>query len=177
MRIPNLRSLGLSLLIALGGITPVAAEEATINAFSAWIGDGELFPTGPDHAVFIGSLRGRIYVETEKGPIDAGLLICPAMVDLNLKTGVQRANAQCSVRSDDGARVFGTLTCLGLHLIGCDGEFEITSGTDRFDGITGGGPVTIRSDLRALAVDLDSRRAVEAGTGTLVFRDFHYKIP
>ena len=37
---------------------------------------------GPDRATFVGSFTGMVFVETDKGPLDAGFMICPAIVSL-----------------------------------------------------------------------------------------------
>jgi hypothetical protein len=57
-----------------------AAEEGTIKAFAAWQGEGQTLQTGTNEATFIGTIAGPVYVETDKGPIEGGQMVCPAML-------------------------------------------------------------------------------------------------
>ena len=165
------------LAIAVGLTTPsMAAEEATIEAFSAWQGRGQIFPTGVNQATFVGAFSGMIYVETEQGPLDAGFMVCPAMFEIDLQNGTQAGNGRCTITAKDGGRVFAEWTCTGVHLIGCNGELKLTGGTDRFEGITGGGPMVVRSGLRNLAA-MPGNTIQESAAGIAIWRQFHYSIP
>jgi hypothetical protein len=128
------------------------AEEQTLKAFAVWQGRGQIFYTGPGRATFVGSLSGMVYIETEKGPQDAGFMICPAIVDVSKSDGRQEGKGRCTISAKDGARAYADISCKGVHLVGCDGEFTFTGGTDRFAGITGGGPITVRSGLHEFAL-------------------------
>lgn len=128
-----------------------ADQEQTIKAFAAWQGRGQIYETGPNRATFVGSFTGMVFVETDKGPLDAGFMTCPAIVDVDMANGTQEGKGRCAISAKDGARAYGEISCKGVHLVGCDGEFKFTGGTDRFEGITGGGPITIRSGLQEFA--------------------------
>jgi len=153
-----------------------AGEEATVKAFAAWMGDGRTFQTGPKEATFIGDFAGPMFVETPQGMVKTGRLLCPAIVEIGLDDGKQRGEGRCTITAPDGARIFAEITCTGVHMVGCDGELKITGGTDRFAGITGGGKVTIRSDLRQIGSSLEGS-AKEEGSGSLSLPELHYKIP
>lgn len=155
---------------------PAAAdEEQSVKAFAAWQGRGQIFETGPDQATFVGAFSGMIFIETQKGPLDAGYMTCPAILTLNLKDGSQEAKGRCTVTSKEGARVYATLECKGVHLVGCDGTFTFTGGTERFDGITGGGPVTVRSGMQDIA--LSGGNAVnETAGGIIIWPKLTYKL-
>ena len=152
------------------------AEEGTIKAFAAWQSNGQGIQTGPSEATFIGTMSGTVYVETEKGPVDSGQLVCPAMLLVNTQDGSQSGEGRCSITAKDGARIFAQLSCTGVHLVGCDGEFTLIGGTDRFDGITGGGHFTVRSSLHQF-VGLSANTVVEAVSGIIFWRELHYRIP
>ncbi len=152
-----------------------AAEEATIKAFSTWHAGGQVSETGPKEAVFVGVLAGTVYVETEKGPLESGQMVCPAMVTIDLTDGSQTGNGRCTITDKEGARVYAEIACEGVHLIGCDGEFKLTGGTGRFEGISGGGPVVIRSDFRKLGADAGS--TFGQATGIMYWRELSYRIP
>jgi hypothetical protein len=105
----------------LAGPAP-AAEEGTIKAFAAWQGDGQTLQTGTNEATFIGTITGTVYVETDKGPIDGGQMVCPAMLLVNIDDGTQSGVGRCNI-TVRRARIFAQLTCTGVHLVGCDGDF------------------------------------------------------
>jgi len=173
------RRAGLSALATLlVAITtgPATADEDTIRAFAAWQGSGRTLPTGPDEATFTGTIDGIVYVDTDKGPIESGRLACPAMVVINLADATQTGTAHCTITARDGARMFGELTCKGVYLLGCNGDFTLTGGTDRFAGITGGGRATVRSSQREFA-NTAAPGVQETGTGIIFWPALHYTLP
>jgi hypothetical protein len=153
-----------------------AAEEATIKAFSAWQGQGHLFETGAAELTFVGALTGVMYIDTERGPLASGAMVCPAVVTINTEDGSQDGKGRCVITANDGARVYAEIACAGFHLIGCDGEFKLTGGTGRFQGISGGGHVTIRSEFGQVT-PLSKAAAQEEAAGILYLRELHYSIP
>jgi hypothetical protein len=152
-----------------------AAEQGTIKAFAAWRGDGQAVQTGVDEATFIGAISGTVYVETEKGPVDSGQMVCPAMLLINTKDGSQSGAGRCAITANDGARIFAQLTCTGVHLVGCDGDFALTGGTERFAGITGGGRFTVRSKLQGLVGGPGT--VAETVSGIMFWPELRYEIP
>ena len=152
-----------------------AQEEGTLKAFAAWQGRGQIFETGPDRATFVGSFSGMVFVETEKGPLDAGYMICPAFLDVNVKDGSQEGKGRCTISAKDGSRAYAELSCKGVHLVGCDGEFKFTGGTDRFEGLTGGGPITIRSGIQDFAV-AGGNTVQESAGGIIIWPKLTYKL-
>jgi hypothetical protein len=166
---------GLGLLMGLAlAIGPAAAEE-TVKAFAAWQARGQLFETGPSRATFVGSFTGMVFIDTEKGPLDAGYMVCPAVIDLNMEDGTQEGKGRCTITAKDGARVYAELNCKGVHLLGCKGDFKLTGGTDRFEGVTGGGPVMIRSGLHEAAMGSGNIIQESAG-GIIVWPKLTYKL-
>jgi hypothetical protein len=152
-----------------------AGTEETLKAFAAWQGRGQLFETGPLRATFVGSFSGMVFVDTEKGPLDAGFMVCPAIIDINLADGTQEAKGRCTITGKDGGRVYADVACKGVHMVGCNGDFKFTGGTDRFEGITGGGPVTIRSGLNEAAVGAGNIVQESAG-GIIIWPKLTYKL-
>src|SRR5262249_28810084 len=131
---------------------------------------------GPKEATFIGDFAGPMFVETEQGIIKAGRLLCPAIVEIGLDDGKQRGEGRCTINAPDGARIYAEINCTGAHKVGCNGELKITGGTDRFAGITGGGKVTIRSDLRQIGAFTEGSVKEEA-SGSLSLPELSYKVP
>src|SRR5262245_10288852 len=152
------------------------AEEGTFKAFAAWQGDGQTLQTGTNEATFIGTISGTVYVESDKGPGDGGQLVCPAMLQVNTDDGTQSGVGRCSITTRDGARIFAQLACTGVHLVGCDGDFTLTGGTDRFAGVTGGGRFTVRSQLQE-SIRLSGGTSLLSASGIMFWRDLHYRVP
>ena len=173
-------SFAMLLLTGLSGMTfgatsANAQEEGTLKAFAAWQGRGQIFETGPDRATFVGSFSGMIFVETAKGPLDAGYMICPAILDVNIKDGTQEGKGRCTISAKDGSRAYAELSCTGVHMVGCDGEFTFTGGTERFAGLTGGGPITIRSGIQDVALGAGNTVQESAG-GIIIWPKLTYKL-
>ncbi len=166
-----------ALALALGAAQSARSEEgASVMAFSAWQGQGHLFETGVTELTFVGALTGTMYIDTERGPLASGLMVCPAVVTINTDDGSQAGKGRCVVTAKDGARVFAEISCAGFHLIGCDGDFKLTGGTSRFEGISGGGQVTIRSDFSEIA-PISKVAAQQQASGILYLRELLYDIP
>jgi hypothetical protein len=167
--------LGLLMGISLAAAPAPADTEQTVKAFAAWQGRGQIFETGPTRATFVGSFTGMLFVETDKGPLDAGFMVCPAIVDVDLTSGNQEARGRCTITAKDGARAYAEVSCKGVHLVGCDGDFTFTGGTDRFTGISGGGPVTIRSGIQEFAAGAGNIVQESAG-GIMFWPKLTYKL-
>ena len=164
--------------LLVAGLSRLAAagEDATIKAFSAWQGQGHVFQTGEKQATFVGAFVGTVYVETDQGPVASGHMVCPATVTISLDDNSQNGTGHCTITADDGATVYADVTCSGFHLVGCNGDFKLTGGTGRFAGITGGGPVIIRSEFAKLAA-APQNTAQEEATGIVYWKELHYTIP
>jgi hypothetical protein len=168
-----------AVLAAILSTTPtVAAEEKTVNAFAAFEGEGKVYVTGENKGTFVGAIVGQLFIESEKGPLHAGRIVCPAMMQLNLKNGKQAGSGQCTITADDGAQVFAVWSCRGVHLVGCDGKMMLTGGTGRVAGVTGSGPLTVRTTSRGLVkTSSDKDSVITFGRGVLVLRGFKFKNP
>jgi hypothetical protein len=122
-------------------------EEPSLKAFSAWNAQGQIFQSGESRVTFVGSFSGIVYVEQDQGPVAAGFMACPTVIDVNTRDGKERGDGRCTFTAKDGAQLFADFSCRGVRMVGCHGDFTFTGGTERFKGITGGGPVTIRSSV------------------------------
>ncbi len=81
------------------------------------------------------------------------------------------------ITGEKGAQVFAEWICSGYHLIGCKGEFTLVGGTGRFSGVTGGGPVVVRTTIREVAVQANENSAVEAAIGIAFWKGLRYELP
>jgi hypothetical protein len=173
----TLRRVALALAACLMGTAAAwASTSETITAFSAWSGQGQLVQTGLKQATFVGSISGRVYVMTEKGPVDAGNMVCPAMVVIDLDDGKQTGTGHCAITGNDGAQVFLDLACTGVHLVGCDGDATFTGGTERFAGVSGGGKFVLRSSLKNLQAQTQGGVS-ETGNGIIYWKELKYQLP
>lgn len=155
-----------------------AAEQQAIAAFSAWTGEGVVYDTGPTAGTFVGAISGTLYVQTDKGPASGGVMVCPAIIEIDLVDATQRGHGKCTITGDDGAKVFAEWTCQGVHRIGCDGDFKLTGGSGRMAGITGIGSLTVRTTTRVTSTELTAEGAiVEIGSGILLLEDLAYSLP
>jgi len=156
----------------------VAAEEQTVNAYAAFEGEGKVYLTGENKGTFVGAIVGELFIESEKGPLHAGRIVCPAMMALDLKDGTQAGTGQCTITAEDGAQVFAVWSCRGVHLIGCDGKMMLTGGTGRVAGVSGSGPLTVRTTSRGLVKTSSDKNTVKTfSSGVLLLRGFKYKQP
>lgn len=163
-------------LIAAPTMPAFAAEETVISAFSAWRGDGQLVQTSANEAMFVGSLDGTVYVNTDKGPVEAGQMVCPAVVRIDLASGLQTGTGNCTMTAQDGARLFSELSCTGVHLVGCSGQMKLTGGTGRFEGVAGGGDFTLRSSLHDIELTT-AASAQETAHGIMFWPELRYTLP
>jgi len=153
-----------------------AAEEQTIRAFSAFAASGQLMTTGPNEATYIGMLSGRLYIDTDQGPVDAGSMACPVVLHMKLKEKTEQGRGECAISGPAGNQAYLTLSCTGVPLVGCSGESTLTGGTGRFANVTGGGAFVIRSSLHEF--ETTASPSVKANSEGIIFwRQLHYKIP
>jgi hypothetical protein len=175
------RSAGALLLCLILGLSSAARlaaadEQQSIEAFSAWQARGQIFETGESRSTFVGSFIGAIYIKSGEGPIDSGFMTCPTIVDMNTTDGKETATGRCTITAKDGSRVYADISCKGVQFVGCNGDFTITGGTDRFKGITGGGPINIRSDVRDMAMGAGNI-VNAAAAGIILWPKLVYKLP
>ena len=165
-------------LAASLSLSASAAEQQTFNAFSAWTGQGFTVQSGPNEKTFVGSVTGRVYVETDKGPTDAGEMICPLKLKVNTQTGSQEMSGTCTIAGNDGALMNLDLKCTGVYMVGCKGDSTIAAGgTGRFAKVTGGGPFTIRAARREASQDGSTAIIDQSASGIIFWRGFKYNMP
>ncbi len=153
-----------------------AGEEQTVRASAAWVGKGQFFKTGETEALFIGAFGGVLYVESMTGAMDSAELICPGSMTINLENGRQAGNGKCIIGTSSGETIFAEWACEGVRGAGCIGTFVLKAGTGKYQGITGQSPLAARTELSAIAVDLQSGAVVEAGAGLLVLPELKFKL-
>ena len=129
----------------------------------------------PQQIQFVGEFEGIMYFEDGDGALNTALFVCPTVHELDQATEKTQASGNCHIVSAEGI-VFGRFQCEGA--IGyCDGQFEITAGTDALEGITGGGPMKIRTALTNTMRDAVSGSAVAEAAGLAIWPSLTVNIP
>jgi hypothetical protein len=154
-----------------------AGTEDTINAYSPWVGRGQMIQTGPESASFVGSFSGMIFVEKQQELLNGGNMVCPGIFHIDLTTGKQSGQGRCAITNADGERVFTEWTCTGTFSAGCEGELKFTGGTGPFEGISGGGPFKARAALHETFLTTVGNIVGNASTGITIWKDVRYVLP
>ena len=154
-----------------------SAEEKTVDAIAAIEGVGQVYQIAPGKAIFLGGFAGTIFVEDGIGALNAGQIVCPGSMEIELEGGQQTGSGHCIITNAKGSRVFAKWDCEGVHTIGCKGNFELVGGTNEYSGISGKSEFVIRSALRNLVIDALRGEATEAFLGLAVWKNFTYRIP
>jgi hypothetical protein len=97
-------------------------------------------------------------------------------VRIDTTSGRQTGDGSCTITSPDGAQLYSALACSGVHLVGCSGEMKLTGGTGRFQGISGGGKFTMRSDLHGMEISTTDSIAEDVH-GIIFWPELQYTLP
>jgi hypothetical protein len=176
----NRTAIAMTLMASLVALVVIpdarAGEQQKVKAMSAWVGQGQMVPTGSSRLYFVGSFRGVIFVENAEGDLHAGRMLCPGTMEVDIASGAQRGEGRCVITRSQTDQVFARWTCSGTHGVECRGVFELTSGTGRFSGIQGRSDFRIRSGIG----DVDAGRGPElreAAMGLAEWPSLTYTIP
>ena len=101
---------------------------------------------------------------------------CPIVQDVDSADGSTSASGNCLIAVSPEDTVFAELTCEGIAGF-CNGQFSITGGTGRFQGVSGSGRMTVRSPIHALAVDLSDGTLIQAAAGILQMPELEVNLP
>ena len=169
--------IGLFFLLFVVSTKPVQAEEGTVKAMSAWQSQGDLYKVGENKGYFLGAFGGVLFVEDEKGSLDAAHIQCPGTMDINLEDGSAEAEGKCLITDREDNLIFAKWMCGGIMLEGCEGRFDITGGTGKFEGITGSGDFFTRTAIGELSMDIPVNGIQATSVGLAIWRNLHYKFP
>ncbi|TXL70550.1 hypothetical protein FHP25_34000 [Vineibacter terrae] len=168
----------LSALVAMSFLAPSLAqsEEAGINAFSVVRAKGATLRIGEKLGTFVGTLEGPLYIDGSEGPMRAGTIACSAALEIRTEDRAHQGSGHCLITAEDGGEIYGRYTCSGYFLVGCSGRFVITGGSGRLAGMSGEGPMTVRTSIGKLGAGTAATQGVEA-EGIVFWRDLKYKLP
>ncbi len=154
----------------------MAAEEGTVTAMSPWQGSGQVYVVAPDRRLILGRYAGIMYIETGEGSLDTAIMLCPAVQTIDTATKESGAHGHCVISDGEDNLVYSEWKCEG-SVGACEGDFNITGGTGKFKGITGGGQLLVRAALVETAIDLENGSVVRDAAGLAVWPELEYKIP
>jgi hypothetical protein len=153
-----------------------AAKEGTVQAIIPWEGEGRVFHVGTNSLMFLGSLKGVMYIENAEGEMHEALVICPIVQELNLETGSTEASGRCEITAGPDSVAYAKLSCKGKPGE-CAGEFTLVDGEGEFVGITGSGKLSVRSPIRTIIADLPTGAVLRVASGLAVIKNLKYSIP
>ena len=154
-----------------------AAEKGEVVALAAWEAAGQFVRSGPEQAYFVGGFNGTLFVQSQEGSLDAARIVCPGTMQLSLKDMSQKGDGRCVITTLGGDQAFAKWTCEGAHLVGCTGDFTLNGGTGNLEGISGGGPMVLRSAFAAAAAEALGEGVTEVGTGIAIWPKLAYSVP
>jgi hypothetical protein len=169
--------IGLFALLFVVFTVRVQAEEGTVKAMSAWQSQGDLFKAGENKGYFLGAFGGVLFVADKKGSLDAAHILCPGTMDINLEDSSTEGMGKCLITDREDNQIFAKWECSGIMLEGCEGRFDITGGTGKFDGITGGGDFVVRTAIGELSMDIPINGIQATSVGLAIWPNLHYKFP
>jgi hypothetical protein len=153
-----------------------AAEQGTIQATIPWDGQGQVFQVATDTMLFLGALKGVMYVENSKGELHEGFVVCPIMQEIDLKTGSMQANGHCEITASSENVVYAKLSCKGEVGL-CEGKFTLTGGEGKFTSVSGSGRLKVRSPMRALIGTMGVGSVMRIASGLATIDDLKFRIP
>jgi hypothetical protein len=164
-------------LLMLGTACSSYAAEGTVKATATWVAEGQFYQVKEKQALFVGALKGLMFLESKQGDLDAAKIVCPGMIEINLDDGKQSGEGRCVITTQSEDNVYASWTCAGDFTQGCAGSFTLLGGTGRFEKITGNSEFEIRSDMAGFVASAEGGSVEGSASGSAVWPALTYKIP
>lgn len=103
-------------------------------------------------------------------------MLCPVTQRMNVSTQATSAVGQCEILMDGDNVIYAEFVCEG-QVGRCEGEFRVTGGGGRFEGVTGSSKMSVRSPIHVLAVDVASGSELRVSMGLAELDELKYQIP
>ena len=103
--------------------------------------------------------------------------MCTSGFENNTASGTTEGSGECVITAPDGAQMYAVWTCKGTVGVGCDGDFRIVSGHERYEGITGGGLMSVRTMETEVAAEGAAAGAEISGRGFVIWDEFVLTYP
>ena len=153
-----------------------AAEQDIVQAIIPWEAEGRVFQVDTGTMMFLGAIRGVMYIESSRGEMHEAFVMCPLIQNLFRETGETDAVAHCEISASPENVAYAELSCSG-EVGNCEGTFTLVDGEGQFAGISGTGSLRVRSPMHALIADLAADSILRVSSGLAVVRDLNYRIP
>lgn len=150
-------------------------QEGTVSAVGPFLSTGEVSDTAPGERTIVGTFEGVMYIDSGEGLLDMAGFACPATVELDTSSGMLTSNGKCTLTGVQGNSVYAEWSCKG-RVGNCQGDFKLTGGTGPFEGITGSGPIKVRTAMVELAADVESGEVVSGAIGVIIWPELKYKL-
>ena len=167
----------LAVALSLLAASPVyAAEQDTLQVIIPWEAEGRVFQVDTSTIMFLGAVKGVMYVESSRGEMHEAFVMCPLIQKLSLETATTEGVAHCEISASSENVAYAEITC-GGEVGNCNGTFTLIDGEGKFAGISGTGALRIRSPMHALISDMAAGAVVRVSSGLMVVKDLDYRIP
>ena len=87
----------------------VLAEEGTVRAMAPWQGSGQVYVVAPEKRMILGRYSGIMYIENAEGSLDAAIMLCPSVQNIDAKTKKVNAFGHCVISEGEDSLVRVTL--------------------------------------------------------------------
>ena len=127
-----------TILLVIIGLFSVssAAISGTCNGEFGWLGKGTAFNLDQGNFVFTGEFSGTLFNTDTNDPTHKMTVQCPGLWHVEGTEGA--VNGACIMKDAEGDKMFITFNGKGAFPK-VKGPFQITSGTGKFAGASGGG--------------------------------------
>jgi hypothetical protein len=151
-------------------------EERNLRALMNWKAAGSIHSISTHQMLFLGVMEGILYVETEKGDMDGAFFECPVSQKINPESGESTAKGHCQITVGPEDVVYAEFDCDG-KIGDCTGQFRLVEGSGRFEGVSGGSDIRIRSILGVLMKGMASGSLIRSGEGIALLPNLKVIVP
>ena len=169
------RMLGVALALSLLPWTGNAAGEESLRAVMSWSGHGQFLQINLNEQDFLGMIEGILYIETSEGVLDEAFMECTVKLRIHTRDKETNAEGNCLIIQSGEDNVFAEYQCNGPPGA-CNGSFNLTGGTGRFEGIQGKSELIIRSPMRHLTNALTDVENLVVDNGVMLLPDLKYRL-
>jgi hypothetical protein len=145
------------------------------TAVLSWAGHGQVFQIGINKQEFMGVLEGVLYLDSAAGALDDAFMECTVKQQLDLQSKTTSAQGNCVITQSPEDNIFAQYQCEGA-IGACTGKLQLTSGTGKFENISGASDIVVRSPMRHLASSLTDMEDLVVPNGIVLFTNLAYKL-
>jgi hypothetical protein len=144
-----MRSTTLALAVALAFVlagTARAEDWKPVGQFG-YFGTGKAHELEKGHVFWVGEFSGTFFSDKKDGLFDHAGVRCPGYNDLDMNHKKSHAGGYCVVTGAAGDEVYSAWKC-ERDTNGCNGTFEHTGGTGKYEKISGSNTFSASTAVR-----------------------------